>query len=224
MYKNKKIVAVIPARGGSKRILEKNIIDLNGKPLLAYSVELAKKISIIDKIVVSSDSEKILSIASAYGAEALKRSAELSGDMIKTEPVLINVLDEFLIKGEIFDYLLLLEPTSPMREQHTIEKMIYKVIDEGFDSVGTVIEDRSYFWLINKDSHWAPLFSNASRRSQERDPLYKEAGVGYIIKSSVLKESGKILGGKSAFIVVEEKEGVDINTLFDLEIARFLLK
>lgn len=222
MYQNKKIVAVIPARGGSKRIPRKNIVDLGGKPLLAYSIEVAKAISEIDKIIVSSESDEILKIASAFGSEILERPVELSLDDTGTEPVLVDIVKTLESRGELFDYLILLEPTSPLRKADTVKKMIAMTIGKGFDSMGTVIEEKGYFWK-QKDENWLPVFSDASRRSQERSPMYKEAGVCYIMKVNTIRDTEKIFTGKIGFIIVDEIEGKDINTPLDMEMAEFFI-
>src|SRR3989338_4638967 len=145
MWQGKKILAVIPARGGSKRIPKKNIVDVNGKPLLAYTIELTRQIPELDKVVVSSEDDEILSIAAAYEADTLRRPAELSGDSVKDEPVLIHALDALAKTGEHFDYVVMLPPTSPLRRPEAVKKVITEAVSGDFDVVATVVEDRSYF-------------------------------------------------------------------------------
>ncbi len=221
MFSNKKILAIIPARGGSRRIPKKNIADLNGKPLLAYTIELAKQLPELDKIVVSSEDDEILSIASAYGAEALRRPAELSLEDVKDEPVLIQALDTLEESGEFYDYVALLQVTSPLRKLETVIKVIAMAVNGDYDVVATVIEDRSYFSTF-KNGVWTPVVPGAPRRTQEREPFYKEAGVCYIMKVRTLKETGKIFTGKEGFVIVDEVEGIDINIPFDLELVKFI--
>ncbi len=221
MFSNKKILAIIPARGGSRRIPKKNIADLNGKPLLAYTIELAKQLPELDKIVVSSEDDEILSIASAYGAEALRRPAELSLEDVKDEPVLIQALDTLEESGEFYDYVALLQVTSPLRKLETVKKVIAMAVNGDYDVVATVIEDRSYFRTF-KNGVWTPVVPGAPRRTQEREPFYKEAGVCYIMKVRTLKETGKIFTGKEGFVIVDEVEGIDINIPFDLELVKFI--
>ena len=221
MLNDKKILAIIPARGGSKRIPGKNIVDLNGKPLLAYTIELAKQLPELDKIIVSSEDEEILAIASEYGAEPLKRPTELSLEDVKDEPVLIQALGALEKEGEMFDYVVILQVTSPLRKLETVKKVITMVVNGDYDVVATVVEDRSYFRTF-RDGVWAPVVPDAPRRTQEREPFYKEAGVCYIMKTKTLKETGKIFTGKEGFVVVDEVEGLDINTPFDLELVRFI--
>lgn len=221
MINDKKILAIIPARGGSKRIPKKNIVDLSGKPLLAYTIELAKQIPELDKIVVSSDDDEILSIASEYGAEKLRRPAELSADDTKDEPMLIHALEVLEKKGKVFDYVVMFQVTSPLRKLETVKEVIITAVEGDYDVVATVVEDRNCFRTL-RDGVWTPVVPDAPRRSQEREPFYKEAGVCYIMKVSTLKETGKIFANKKEdFIIVDEIEGIDINTPFDLEVASF---
>lgn len=222
MISNKKILAIIPARGNSKRIPRKNIVDLCGKPLLAHTIELAKQIFEIDKIVVSSEDEEILEIAAKYGADKLERPAELSEDDVKDEPVLLHVINELEKNGESFDYVAMFQVTSPLRKLETVKKVIKTAVEGGYDVVATVVEDRSYFRKI-EDGVWTPIVPNAPRRTQERQPFYKEVGVCYIMKTSTLKETEKIfVNKKENFIIVDEIEGIDINTPFDLELVKFI--
>lgn len=223
MYKDKKILAVIPARGGSKRIPGKNIIDIAGKPLLAYTVELAKQVPELDAVVVSSDDDEILSVGTTYGAEALKRPPEFSQDDTQDDPVLIHALDALEKDGRQFDYVVMLQCTQPFRKIETVRKVIQTGIDGDFDVVSTTVEDRSkYRW--HRGDEWVEVVPGASRRSQEREPYFREADVCYVIKSKSLKDTGKIFSGKYTFVPVEEIENIDINTSADLDLVRALME
>jgi len=223
MFKKNKILILIPARGGSKRIPNKNIINFCGKTLLTHTILFAEKLKFIDKIIVSSDSKKILSVARKFGTEAMPRPTKLSGDKVKTLPVIKFVLSEIKKRGEKFDYLLLLEVTSPLRNKKTIEMAINKIIEKKLDFVGTVIADRSLFWR-SRGSKFIELFPGAPRRSQEREPLYKTAGVCYLFRISSLINKNDIFAGKKDFIIVNPIEAIDINIPDDLEIARYFFK
>lgn len=222
MLNGKKILAVIPARGGSKRIPRKNIIEINRKPLLAYTIEFAKKIQELDAVVVSSEDEEILSIASSYGAEALRRPDELALDNTQDEPVLIHAVRTLEAQGRFFDYIVMLQCTLPLRTLETVRKVIATGVSGGFDTVSTCVEDRSRYRRF-RNGVWLPLDPNASRRSQEREPYYREADVCYIMKTKTLIKTGTIFGGKVEFVVVDEIENIDINTPFDLELVTFLI-
>lgn len=222
MLNGKKILAVIPARGGSKRIPRKNIIEINGKPLLAYTIELAKRLPELDAVMVSSEDEEILSVASSYGAESLRRPDELALDNTQDEPVLIHAIHELETKGRIFDYIVMLQCTLPLRKLETVKKVIATGVNGDFDTVSTCVEDRSRYRRF-RNGDWIPLDPNASRRSQEREPYYREADVCYIMKTKTLINTGTIFGGKIEFVVVDEIENIDINTPFDLELVTYLM-
>jgi CMP-N,N'-diacetyllegionaminic acid synthase len=223
MMNGKTILAVIPARGGSKRIPRKNIIDVNGKPLLAYTIELAKKVTELDAVVVSSEDNEILSIAKQYGAEILKRPPELAQDETQDEPVLLHTLESLEKEGRAFDYIVMLQCTLPLRTADTVRKVIQTALDGDFDTVSTTVEDRSkYRW--HRNNEWIEVMPNASRRSQEREPYFREADVCYVMKASALRKSGKIFSGNYTFVAVPEIENTDINTLFDLELVRSIME
>lgn len=222
MLNGKKILAVIPARGGSKRIPRKNIIEINGKPLLVYTIELAKKLPELDAVVVSSEDDEILSIASSYGAEILRRPNELALDNTQDEPVLIHTINELKTKGRIFDYIVMLQCTLPLRTLETVRKVITTGVSGNSDTVSTCVEDRSRYRRF-RNGNWIELEPNASRRSQEREPYYREADVCYVMKISKLIDTGTIFGGKVEFVIVDEVENMDINTPSDLELVKCIM-
>lgn len=222
MLNGKKILAVIPARGGSKRIPRKNLVAINNKPLLAYTIELARKIPELDAVVVSSEDKEILSIASSYGAEALRRPEDLALDNTQDEPVLIHAIRSLEAQDRIFDYLVMLQCTLPLRKMATVQKVITTGVNGGFDTVSTCVEDRSRYRKL-RNGAWIPLDPNASRRSQEREPYYREADVCYIMKTKTLIGTGSLFGEKVEFIVVDEIENIDINTPFDLKLVMCLM-
>jgi CMP-N-acetylneuraminic acid synthetase len=222
MLSGKSVVAVIPARGGSERVPRKNIADLAGKPLLVHTVEFARELPEVDAIVVSSEDDEILRVAQASGAEPLRRPMDLALPHVKDEPVLLHALERLEASGRYFDYVVMLQVTSPMRNAQTVREVIARGILGGFDVVATVVENRDYFRRLI-DGKWEPLVSDAPRRQQERQPMYAETGVCYIMNVSRLKATGKIFAGsKEDFVIVGPIESVDINTPMDLEFVRFL--
>ena len=127
MYKQKKILAIIPARGGSKAIPKKNIIDLLGKPLLYYSVKSAKESKYIDKVIVSTDDDEIAEIGKKLGADVpFLRPEEISGDKAKSIDAFIHAIKELEKLEEKYDYILLLQNTSPLRQSWHIDEAIEK--------------------------------------------------------------------------------------------------
>ncbi|MEK6900492.1 MAG: acylneuraminate cytidylyltransferase family protein, partial [Nanoarchaeota archaeon] len=121
---NKKIVAIIPARGGSKRIPRKNIKLLAGKPLIAYTIEAAKRSASLDRIFVSTEDEEIAKVASYYGAEIIKRPDILATDNATTESVLCHAVNNLEKEGYFPELVVLLQPTSPLRGSYIIDKAV----------------------------------------------------------------------------------------------------
>src|SRR3989344_6503334 len=129
MYKKTRILAIIPARGGSKTIPQKNITLLAGKPLIFHTIEAGKKSTYIDKLVVSTDSSTIAELASQSGTEVIIRPASLAADNSSTVDAVLHVLDTLGRMGQSFDIILLLEPTSPLRKESDIDAALEKFID-----------------------------------------------------------------------------------------------
>ena len=143
MYKNKNFLAVIPARGGSKRLPGKNILDLCGKPIIAWSIEAGLNSSYIDKVVVSSDDDDILDTAKRFKAEIIKRPKQLASDTASSFDVVKHAIDNL----ESYDYVVLLQPTSPLRNYQHIDKAIEFLEEKNADSIISVCEvNHSPLW------------------------------------------------------------------------------
>lgn len=141
MYKDKKTLAIIPARGGSKGIPYKNIMNINGKPLIAYSIEAAKQSKYIDYILVSTDDDKIKEVSLQYGASVpFLRPEEISNDTAKSIDVVIHGINYLKESGEEFDYVVLLQPTSPLRTSQDIDEAIEILIKNEKESLVSVCE------------------------------------------------------------------------------------
>jgi len=149
MYNNKTFLAIIPARGGSKRLPRKNILDLNGTPLIAYSIEAGLKSKYIDKVIVSSDDEEILKISKKYGALTLIRPDELAGDMATTFDAIAHTIEN----TKEYDYIVLLQPTSPLRDEKHIDEAIELLEGKEANAVVSVCEmEHSPLWSNTLDS------------------------------------------------------------------------
>jgi N-acetylneuraminate synthase len=228
VYNDKKVLAIIPARGGSKGIQHKNIVDLCGKPLLAYTIDAALKSKYIDRVIVSTDDQKIADVAKQNGAEVpFIRPKELAADTTPTEPVLRHAI-KWLEDNENFtaDAVVTLEPTSPLRSKETIDRSIEQFFSSksGIDSVVTVTEDRSCFGTLDGNNTFTHLFKNQPRRRQDRTPLYKENSAIYVTKKDVIINQSSVLGKKTKAIIIDEVESLDIDVPFDLCIAEAILK
>jgi N-acylneuraminate cytidylyltransferase len=219
------ILAVIPARGGSKGIPKKNIKNLGGKPLILYTIEQAIKSTYIDKVVVSTDCDEIASVCKQYSSiEVIMRPSELASDTAKTEQALVHacdVLEESY--GVPIGAVITLEPTSPFRTSSSIDKCISTFICNNSDSVVTVVPFTDVLGRI-VDGEYVHLIPNQPRRRQEREVLYKESSTIYCTNAQSLREYNSVLGSTSIPVVISAEESFDINEPLDFDIAEALVK
>lgn len=220
------MVAIIPARGGSKGIPGKNIRPLNGRPLLSYTIEAAREADVARQIFVSTDSEEIAAVARQCGAGVILRPDDISHDTASTESALIHALT-FVTEqcGWEPQHVLTLPPTSPLRTAATIKAAValYLANLDSYDALLTLTENRGDFWRRDAAGHYSRLFPDAPRRRQEREPLFLENSAIYITRTSSLIETGFILGRKCTGFVIPDLEATDINEPIDLQWAEFLL-
>ncbi len=221
------IIAIIPARGGSKEVEKKNIKDLAGKPLIAYTIETAKQSQSLNRIIVSTDDEEIASIARDLGAETpFIRPTELAQDDTPMLPVLqhaVNYLEGN--ENEKIDIIVLLDPTAPFRSNEDIEECINKLKETNVDSVVTVseAEHNPYFVMIELDNdNMRPLIKQNKSiiRRQEAPTVYRlNAGV-YAIKRATLMEKNKIITDNTKVVIMPHKRSVHIDSDIDFELAQ----
>ncbi len=225
----KNILAIIPARGGSKRLPGKNIKVLNGKPLLAHSIEFAQNSECINRIIVSTDDTNIADVAKQYGAEILMRPAELAQDTTKTAPVLLHVVDELEKNGYKPDIIILLQATCPVRQKNLCENAI-NILEKNtnYDSVFTAFK-KGYtmaLWTQNPQNEATALYDYHLRpRWQDvevNNKLYGEDGGFYAIKYDAFRKCKDFIGEKP--FIYEVPPTVDIDTAKDFEKAETLLK
>jgi len=228
MFKNKKIIAIIPARGGSKGVPRKNIKILAGKPLIAYSIELAKQVKYLDKIVVSTEDKEIAEISKKYGAEVTIRPKKLAGGKILIIDVLRHIIKKLTSQGENFEYIVLLEPTSPLRNVGDVNKVIKKAIKNNCDSVSTIIlvEHNPYKMFKLNGDKIKPAFGSkylfVGRQSLPK--IYRLNGAVYIFKTKVLLRSDNFFGKDARAIIMPEERSADINNELDFIIAESIIK
>lgn len=219
-----KTIAIIPARGGSKGIPRKNTLLLGSKPLVAWPIELAKSISQIDRVIVTTDDREIADIASNFGAEVpFLRPAFLSGDAVPTLPVLQHVI-EYLNKEENYqvDNVILLYPTSPFLRKDRVEAAI-EILNEGkYETVIGVRVVRGVLWQKDDKTDQIKQFYPKERVNRQLfNHLYEEAGNMFFTKARVLMEDNEIVNQKKCqFVVVTDEETIDIDTKDDLKKAQ----
>lgn len=224
MYKDKTFLAVIPARGGSKRIPRKNILDLAGKPLIAWSIEAGLQSKYIDKVVVSSDDEEILKISSNYGAQTLQRPEYLASDTASSFDTIEHVIENV----EQFDYIVLLQPTSPLREAKHIDEAIELLHVKQADAVISVCEtEHSPLWsnTLPDDSSLENFISEelTKTRSQDLPPYYRLNGAIYICDTKRLLQEKDFFFKTNIYAYVMQKQySIDIDETLDFEIAKLI--
>lgn len=224
MEKKQKIIAIIPARGGSKRIIGKNIKDLAGKPMIAYTIESSIKSKFINRTIVSTDDKEIAKVAKKYGAEVIMRPKELAQDNTPTEPVLIHVVKELEKKGEKISHVVLLQLTSPLRKTKIIDQGIKLAIKSNADSVLSVSEMQHYYLLGHFENDGYKLEYDKRPFSQDMQKKFKENGALYITKKEFLLKNKNRIGGKINAIVMNPIDSMDIDEMSEFEIVEKIIK
>jgi YrbI family 3-deoxy-D-manno-octulosonate 8-phosphate phosphatase len=222
---NSRILAIIPARGGSKGIPRKNLRVIAGKPLLAYSIEQAKSIPAITRVIVSTDDIEIAQSAQLYGAEVIMRPAEISHDTASSESALLHVLNS-LREHEHYepDLVVFLQATSPLREPHDIQRAIDIFLADGADSLLSVSPMNGFLWRNTgtEFSSFSYDFKTRPRRQDAPEDLVENGSI-YIFKPWVLHELNNRLGGKIVFYRMSNLDYFQIDEPDDLELLEQLI-
>ena len=227
MYETKRVLAVIPARGGSKGIPHKNITPVNGRPLIQYTIDAARESQYIDYVLVSTDDAEIAETARKCGAQVpFLRPAELASDTAKTIDAVLHAIETLKKAGEIFDSLVLLQPTSPLRTKEDIDKAIETFYKAGRKPVVSVNEVNDHPILIRtiEGGRLKPLLDCGSTvRRQDMPPFYRVNGSIYI---NAIEE----LGPETSFndnpvpFVMQRDHSIDIDEPMDLRIAEWAME
>ncbi|MFQ5431676.1 MAG: cytidylyltransferase domain-containing protein, partial [Nitrospinota bacterium] len=220
MAAGKRLISIIPARGGSKGITKKNIVPVNGVPLICYTIRASINSRYVDRTIVSTDSDEIAAIAVEHGAELFTRPAELARDDTPTEPVMENVLDT-LKQNENYspEYVCLLQATSPLRVGSDIDNAFEQIIEDGSDSLLSCCDSHSFLWKKGGGSAVPINYDFGKRPRRQEMEQYRENGAIYIFKNSLFADSGNRLGGKISLYVMDESRSVEIDTQFDLRVV-----
>ena len=230
MLHSKSILAVVPARGGSKGIAKKNIYPLRNQPLIAYTAKFLESLSWVDRAIVSTDSDEIAAVAEKYGLESpFRRPVSLSGDLVPDWQVLEHSLQYVeLEQKKQYDIVLMLQPTSPIRREKHVRDCIDLLVQRDFDAVWTVSRSDTKMHpltqLTMKDElleYYDPRGEEVMAR-QQLNSLYYRNGVAYALtRDCVLNKSSK-KGDRTGGVLIEETI-VNIDTLDDMEKAELLL-
>lgn len=224
MYKGRTYLGVVPARGGSKRLPRKNILDLNGKPLIAYSIESGLNTMYIDTVVVTSDDDDILNIAKKYETKYIVRPDYLSSDTATT----YSVIKHAIKKIKMHDYIVLLQPTSPLRTHKHISEAIELLESKNADAIISVCEmDHSPLWAntLKENASMSGFLKNEilSKRSQELEKYYRVNGAIYICRTDKLLKEGTFYLKDNIFAyIMERDDSIDIDDKIDFKIASVL--
>ncbi len=215
-----KNIAIIPARGGSKRLPNKNMLKLNGVPLIEHSINFAMaNKSIINDVYVSTNDKNIKEIALNLGAKVIDRPEEISGDYATTVSALKHVINTI---EETIDNVILLQPTNPLRQKNLLTDAYTKYIDGDFDSLMTVSSSEKKLGKIKNDN-FIPYNYIMGQRSQDLEPLYFENGLLYITRTSLILDNSILGSNNYPYIVNHPYALVDIDLEEDLKYAQFIL-
>ena len=227
MRDRKAFLAIIPARGGSKRLPNKNILPLAGKPLIQWTIEAAKNSKYIDQIVVSSDKDEILEIAKRYETILIKRPEDLAKDEAKAIGVILHVIEHISDK---YDFIILLQPTSPLRTNNHIDEAIELLFSKNADAVISVCETGyPILWCntLPEDLNMKKFIPEniKDKRSQDLPKYYRLNGAIYIVKTEKIMNEKTLFISNNIFAYIMDKESsVDIDDKIDLKVADALLR
>jgi len=219
------IIAIIPARGGSKGLPHKNVLPFNGKPLVVHSINYAKECSLVNTVYVSTDDDEITSISSHSGATIIQRPLELSGDSATSESAIEHVLSTFKIKPDI---IILLQATSPFRPKNSLKVALDKFIQNDFDSLLSISPTHRFFWSIDGNDNINPKYDYLNRHRRQdlkkENIRFVENGSLYIFTYDHFTSVKNRLGGKIGYIEFDEKYSHEIDTELDFKFLEALVK
>jgi len=232
MIDKKKLLAVIPARGGSKRLPRKNILDLGGKPLISWTIEAALGVKYIDRVIVSTDDKEIADISKKYGADVpFMRPDELATDKAISTDVVLSLLRQLEKNDEYYDYVILLQPTSPLRSCEDIEGAIEQLIDKNNNAVVSVCKsEHSPLWmnLLPEDKSMVNFIDDSLQdtRSEDLPSYYRLNGAVYLIKTNTLlntKYPTFYPNENISAYIMPSNRSIDIDNIDDFNMAEMLL-
>lgn len=229
MIDSQRVVAMIPARGGSKTVPGKNLRDLNGKPLIAWTIELALSLEEVDRVIVSTDSDEIAAVARQYGAEAVPRPPELATDTALVLDAVRDLAQRLHQEGEGAAYALLLEPTAPLRRGIDVQSCLQRLHQDGLDSVATFkpadlnphrawrIREGMPETFVEGSVPWLPR--------QQLPEAFQLSGEVYAFRLDTLATATLgMLFGRTGAVVVDGKASLDIDNEQDFLIAELITR
>ncbi len=220
------ILGIIPARGNSKEIPLKNLKKLNGKPLIYYAIHSCKRSKNINRIIVSTDNEKISKYATSLGVETISRPKKISGDFAEVEAAMIHILKKLEKQKYFPDIVTLIQPTSPLRTSFDIDEAFTKFYNENYDSILSGYISKHFLWEKNNSKITPNNYSPNKRptRQKMKSNLIIENGAIYITKYSKIKKSKCRISGKIGVYLMPEELSIDINNFVDFTTAEQIMK
>jgi len=228
MINNSKVLCIIPARNGSKGLPKKNIMLLAGKPLIHWSIQSALHSKYIDETIVSTDSHKIASISKKSGATVpFLRPASLATSKATTKDVIIHAINQVERKGQYYKYIVLLQPTSPLRTHKDIDESIEYLKNKSTKAVVSVCEtEHNPLWINTllknkKMNNFVPKFFKNKNR-QQLPKYYRINGAIYVSDISYFKENNGFIGDNTIAYIMPQLRSVDIDTILDFKLAEII--
>lgn len=228
-FMEKHVFGLIPARGGSKGLPNKNMIDVNGFPMLDYTISAAKESEFIDTVVVSSDDEKIINYALSKNTQALRRPKEFSTDESTAHEVVNHFSEIVTIKHNIDEVIICyLQPTSPLRKSKHIDeafKILLKNEKDMLISVSETINIPYKMFNIDENGFLAPIFEEgmSNMRRQDLPKTYIANGAIYVFPLKVFKRTNKIPSNNSIPFFMSKEDSVDVDSIDDLKLVKSLM-
>lgn len=226
----KKYLIVIPARGGSKGVIRKNIYPVLGKPMISYTINLLKNINLEADIAISTDDEEIGIISrECYGDDSrftvIQRPEEYATDIASTEDVVIHALDYMRGLGKEYSVVITMAPNLPLRTKEMFEGCVdsFEKMPAEFDSQVCFLKTTDDFWRKCNNNEFIRLFPNNARRRQDREPLYIEKGSITMTKVNALYSSRSLWGNKIYGYEISEENSVDVHDIDDIYFLEYLL-
>ncbi|MCX5677966.1 MAG: acylneuraminate cytidylyltransferase family protein [Candidatus Omnitrophica bacterium] len=220
------IICIVPARGGSKSIPKKNIVDFCGKPLIAWTIRQALESSLIDDVYVTTDDDTIAAVSEKYGAKVIRRPKRLSTDTASSEDALMHALSEIEKRGAGIDLVVFLQATSPLRRAKDIDMAIAQFRATKADSMfsAAILEDYTIWKKIGPRLKSVSFNYKERGRRQDREPLYLENGSIYLFKPEILKRCKNRLGGRMRMYIMDFWRSYEIDNAEDLKVCEYFMK
>ncbi|MFC6940792.1 cytidylyltransferase domain-containing protein [Salinirubellus sp. GCM10025818] len=230
MIDDERVVALVPARGGSKSVPDKNVRRLGGKPLVGWPIDVAAATDAVDRVVVSTDDERIASVAREFGADVLDRPPELARDDSLVIETIRHTVEELAGRGETAQYVAMLEPTCPLRAPQDVERCLDRLAGSDLDSVATFVEaevNPHRTWRLDEDAPPEPFVDGADpwQPRQSLPEAYQLNGGVYAFDVDAVPDEGvSLLFGDADGVVMPPERSVDIDTEVDFALAEAVLE